>query len=145
MPPAVDVLRFVVDENLLRLGRALSVLRSDLACVGRPPIDELLPSGIADSAWIPIVGVRGWVMITNDKRLRTRPPEAKLAIANRLMVIHLLGAGQLRGWNQAERLLSRWAAIEKHIAATPEGPWWLSVRAQGIRVLSFRPGEPERG
>ena len=49
------------------------------------------PRGIADTDWIPTVGDRGWVMITHDRRLRTRPAEAELAIAHRLKVVHLHG------------------------------------------------------
>ena len=62
---------YIVDENLLSLGNAMVAARHDTARFSRPPVEELLPRGIADTEWIPIVGDRGWVMITKDRRLRT--------------------------------------------------------------------------
>lgn len=144
MPPSIAELQFIVDENLSGVGRALAVLRPDLACVGLAPVDDLLPQGIGDTDWIPIVGARGWIMITDDKRLRTRPTESALAIEHELKVIHLYEAGHLTRWNQVVRLLSRWTSIQEHIAANADGPWWLSVRSDRIRRLQFQPGATER-
>jgi hypothetical protein len=42
------------------------------------------------------------------------------------------------------RLTSRWSALERHVETSPDGPWWLSVRSQGVRAIAFQPGEPER-
>jgi hypothetical protein len=144
MQPPLDALRYVVDENLLRLGAAISKLRPDVACFGQHPLEDLLPSGIEDTVWIPIVGARGWIVVKNDRRIRTRPTEAALAIASHLKVIHLFNAGQLASWDQVVRLTSRWSAIERHVETSPDGPWWLSVRSQGVRAIAFQPGEPER-
>jgi hypothetical protein len=146
MPLTIERLRFVVDENLLRFGKALTGLRDDLACFGQPPVADLLPPGILDPDWIPIVGDHGWIMITNDRRLRTRPVEAALAIEHNLKVVHLHGAvGHGTAWAQTVRFMSRWPAIERQVEATPAGPWWLSVRQEAARVLAFAPGAPERG
>ena len=87
----IDDVVFVVDENLLRLGAGLVAVRKDTARFSRPPVDDLLPQGILDTEWIPLVGDRGWVVITNDRHLRTRPVEAELAIAHKLKVVHLHG------------------------------------------------------
>lgn len=144
MAPTDTVVRYVVDENLLRLGRTLVGLRSDIACFGTEPVADLLPPGILDTAWIPLVGDRSWVVITNDRRLRTRPLEAALAVQHKLMVIHLHAAGNLTAWDQAVRLLSQWERVARHVAAVPEGPWWLSVRANATRVEAFAPGVVER-
>lgn len=137
--------KYVVDENLLSLGNGMVALRRDTARFSRPPVEELLPRGIADPDWIPIVGDRGWVIITNDKRLRTRPAEAKLAIAHKLKVIHLHGdIGNKPAWNQLVRLAIRWASIENHVERSPDGPWWLSVGRNGVTVLQFAPGNAGR-
>jgi hypothetical protein len=88
---SIDDVKYVVDENLLSLGNGMVAVRPDTARFSRSPVEELLPRGILDTEWIPIVGDRGWVMITNDRRLRTRPDEAELAIAHKLKVVHLHG------------------------------------------------------
>ena len=103
---------YIVDENLLSLGNAMVAARHDTARFSRPPVEELLPRGIADTEWIPIVGDRGWVMITNDRRLRTRPAEAELAIAHRLKVVHLHGkVGSQPAWDQLVRVATRWLSV----------------------------------
>ena len=103
---------YIVDENLLSLGNAMVAVRHDTARFSRPPVEELLPRGIADTEWIPIVGDRGWVMITNDRRLRTRPAEAELAIAHRLKVVHLHGkVGSQPAWDQLVRVATRWLSV----------------------------------
>ena len=56
----VDDVRYVVDENLLRLGAGLVAVRRDTARFSRPPVDDLLPQGILETEWIPIVGDHGW-------------------------------------------------------------------------------------
>ncbi|VAZ81698.1 PIN-like domain-containing protein [Mycobacterium persicum] len=125
----LDDVTYVVDENLLRVGAALVAVRKDTARFGRTPVGDMLPPGILDTDWIPIVGERGWVVITNDKHLRTRPVEAELAIAHKLKAIHLHGkVGKQSAWAQLTRIVTRWPAIEHHREKAPEGPWWLWVR-----------------
>ncbi|ORW04121.1 hypothetical protein [Mycobacterium kyorinense] len=141
----VDDVVYVVDENLLRLGNGLTAVRKDTAVFSRPPVDELLPQGIRDPEWIPIVGDRGWVLITTDRRLRTRPHEATLAITHKLKVIHLHGdVGKRSAWDQLVRVAVRWGSIEGQLARAPEGPWWLSLRRGGALAMNFAPGAAER-
>jgi PIN like domain len=128
---------------LLSLGNAMVAVRHDTARFSRPPVEELLPRGIADTEWIPIVGDRGWVMITNDRRLRTRPAEAELAIAHRLKVVHLHGkVGSQPAWDQLVRVATRWSNIaDQH---DQPGPWWLSLRTGPPVLMEFAPGIAER-
>jgi hypothetical protein len=123
----IDDVKYIVDENLLSLGNGMQAVRGDTARFSRTPVEELLPRGIADTAWITIVGDRGWVMITNDRRLRTRPAEAQLAIAHRLKVVHLHGkVGSQPPWEQLVRVATRWSNIADQ--QNKPGPWWLSLR-----------------
>lgn len=140
---AIDDVKYVVDENLLSLGNGMVVVRRDTVRFSRSPVDELLPRGIADTEWIPIVGDRGWVMITNDRRLRTRPLEAELAIAHKLKVVHLHGKVANRpAWDQLVRVATRWTDIEDQ--QPKEGPWWLSLRTGPPKLMGFAPGVVER-
>src|SRR5579875_1605621 len=135
--------RFVVDENLVRVARAMDSLRRDTVCIGDAEVADILPRGILDPDWIPIVGARGWTMITDDRRLRTRPAEARLCIEYRLKVIHLLRMGHLPQWEQFRLLVARWPTIEQHLAES-DGPLWLSVRQRQVRAMRFEPGAVER-
>ena len=139
----IDDIVYVVDENLLSLGNGMVAVRRDTARFSRHPVEELLPRGIADSQWIPIVGDRGWVMITNDRRLRTRPGEADLAIAHKLKVVHLHGKiGNSTAWDQLIRIATRWTDIADQ--QPKEGPWWLSLRTGAPKLMGFEPGFIER-
>jgi hypothetical protein len=141
----VEDVVYVVDENLLSLGNGMVAVRRDTARFSRPPIEELLPRGIDDVDWIPIVGDRGWVMITNDRHLRTRPTEATLAIAHKLKVVHLHGKiGNSPAWDQLIRVATRWTDIAARQAK--DGPWWLSLRTGPPKLMQFAPGavEPRR-
>jgi hypothetical protein len=142
---ALGDVKYVVDENLLSLGNGMVAVRRDTARFSRAPLDQLLPRGITDPEWIPIVGDRGWVIITNDKRLRTRPTEAELAIAHKLKVVHLRGSiGSRPAWDQLVRVATRWTSIHSQVESRPEGPWWLSVQSSKVTVMKFAPGAPER-
>ena len=136
---ALDHVGFVVDENLVALGRALRQLRRrEFAVFGDDDLAELIPKGALDSEWIPIVGERGWVVITNDRRVRTRPVESALAVRHQLRVVHLHGqVGSQRPWAQAERVLGRWRAVERGLAKKQTGPLWLSARATGVWELGY--------
>lgn len=136
---ALDQVGFVVDENLVALGRALRQLRRrEFAVFGDDELAELIPKGALDSEWIPIAGDRGWVVITNDRRVRTRPVESALALRHGLRVVHLHGqVGSQRPWSQAERVLGRWRAVERGLAKKPTGPLWLSARATGVWELGY--------
>lgn len=141
---ALDDVRFVIDENLLRMAKGVVRVRRDTAVFSAPPIDELLPSGILDTDWIPVIGERGWVVITSDRRVRTRPAEAGLAITHKLKVVHLHGLGERSAWEQLVRLVSRWGNVKRQVECEPDGPWWLSLRPNGARVMRFDPGAAER-
>jgi hypothetical protein len=139
----LDQVVYVVDENLLRLGSGIVAVRHDTARFSRPPVHELLYTGILDPDWIPVVGDREWVVITSDKRLRPRPVEASLAITHKLKAVHLHGdIGTRPAWEQLVRLTTRWEAVERQAAIG--GPWWLSLRRDRAVVLPYEPGVPER-
>ena len=136
--------KFLFDENLVRLGLAVRTLRTDTTYMGADDVQAQFPLGFLDRSWIPIAAALGWVVVTNDKSIRTRPVEAALGLAHGLKVVHIHKAGHLNTWSQAVRLISRWHAIDAQIAAHPSGPWWLSMRKATTTAMEFRPGEIER-
>ena len=134
----LDAVRYFVDENTLALGDVMAGLRDDTAVIGRPPVDQLLRRGMSDVEWIPVVGSRGWVAITIDHHLRTRPHEASLALKHGLKCVNLRGAGNLSRWAQLVRLVSHWEAVDEFVTENPDGPWWLSLTKTGRRQYSYK-------
>lgn len=137
----LNSVRFFVDEDLAGVGLVLEQLRHDVAIGGRPPIDELVPRMDAD--WIPVVAKRGWIVITNDRHIRTRPYEAQAAIDHRLRCVELAPVERdAARWDFMRLLLSHWAAVEGLLAEP--GPVWLKLRGDKSRRLPFRPCDVPR-
>ena len=114
--------RFYVDENLAALGLGLMRLRPDLVVASHPPIGSVLPRDDLD--WIPAVAARGWVAITNDRHIRTRPLEARAAIGAGLRWVHLAPREpNATRWHFARLLLRHWDAVEA--LCSRSGPVWL--------------------
>ncbi|CKR95624.1 Uncharacterised protein [Mycobacterium tuberculosis] len=86
----VDKVTHVVDENLLRLGVALSPSEKTRPGLAARPSTTCYRKASSTPTGSPSSGV-GWVVISNDRHLRTRPVEAELAVAHKLKVVHLHG------------------------------------------------------
>lgn len=66
---------YFTDENTLGLGKLLRRSgRDDVLYPGHERLPEV-PLGALDLDWMPIVGVRELVVVTRDRRIRTRPAE----------------------------------------------------------------------
>src|SRR5450759_5020528 len=79
---------FFVDASMGRsLGRRLAAegLRVVLH-------DDEFEQGTPDQEWLPVVGARGWVVLTKDSRLRFRPLEKEALIAANVRVFVFTGA-----------------------------------------------------
>ena len=140
LPNLADV-RYFVDEDLAGVGLAMMQLRNDIVVGSHAPVEDVIPSDDVD--WIPVVAARGWVVITNDRHIRTRSDEAAAAVENGARIVHLKPT--VRNPNRWEfvRLLARhWDIVEE--LAAESGPRWLQLQTNRYRYLEFRPGEPPR-
>ena len=129
--------RFFIDENDLALGRSLALARKDVLHPGHVRLPDV-PLGTPDSQWLPIVGGLGLVVITRDKKIRSRPAEAELVIAAGIRGFVLTSAGDLSTWDTLSVLVRQWDALERHLAAHPSGPWLAALTSQGVRPLRIR-------
>lgn len=129
--------RFFVDENDLALGRSLAHARRDVLHPGHVRLPEV-PFGTPDAVWLPIIGGLGLVVITRDKKIRSRPAEAELVIAAGVRGFVLTSAGDLSTWATLSVLVHQWDALERHLAGHPGGPWLAALTSQGVRPLRIR-------
>lgn len=134
----LDGIRYFVDENTIALGKAVASGRDDTVVIGQPPVDQLLRCGMADVEWIPVVAARGWVVITIDHHLRTRPNEARIADQCGLKCVNLRGAGNLDRSAQLARLMDHWDAVDQFVQDHPNGPWWLSLTKNGRKQYPYK-------
>jgi PIN like domain len=142
-PAAVDLarVRFYVDEQLAGLGLGLMALRSDIVVASHPPIADFPRD---DPDWIPQVAAHGWVVITNDKHIRTRPGEAEVALQTGLRCVHLAPPARAAiRWDFARLLLRHWDAVDALCAHT--GPVWLQLDRRATPwERPYQPGKPPR-
>jgi hypothetical protein len=126
--PDLARVRFFVDEDLAGVGLAMMRLRNDVVVGSHDPVKDFVPH--KDRDWIPVVAARGWVTITNDRRIRTRFDEASAALEYELRVVHL--APPVRDatrWDFVCLLARHWEAVEE--LTTQSGPAWLALRKGG--------------
>ena len=119
-------LRLFVDENLLGVGKVLERARRDVVHSGHPLIPGA-PLGARDTEWIPTVAAAGLIVITRDRRIRTRTAELEKLKQSGLRVFSIAGKQDLTTWGYLVRLVRRWDDIERLIVARGAGPWYMAV------------------
>jgi hypothetical protein len=130
--------RFFVDENDLALGRSLASARRDVLHPGHKALPDV-PLGTKDDVWLPIIGRFGLVVITRDKRIRTRPGEAQAIIEAGIRGFVLTRASNLSTWDTLTVLVDQWNALERFLAENPDGPWLASITRAGVKHLRLPP------
>jgi PIN like domain len=123
-------IRYDIDADLLGLARLLVSVRADLTYPGdtggkgidgrtRGPCPISTDSKDAD--WIPEVARRGWIVISRDQHLPSRPAEraAILEAGGRHLILNSKQA--LNKWGQLEIVMCRWRSIEPLVELP--GPW----------------------
>ena len=128
--------RFFVDENDLALGRCLASARRDVLHPGHKALPEV-PLGTKDGVWLPIVGGKGLTVLTRDKRIRTRPAEARAIIDAGVRGFVLTRASNLNTWDTLTVLVDQWNALERFLVENPDGPWLASITRAGVEHLRF--------
>lgn len=73
--------RFFVDENDLKLAKAMAALHEGVVAPGHPGLPEI-HRGAHDDEWLPVGGAEGLVVITRDSRIRYGPVERAHWIAS---------------------------------------------------------------
>ena len=109
---------FYFDENLSwRLAQMLAAL--DVKVTHQK---QEFPSGMLDSDWIPEIGKRGYVLVTWDRKTRTRPAEAEALRKHGVTTIYLGEFWKkLQFWDQAAWLARHWPKIEEFVTGCDQG------------------------
>jgi hypothetical protein len=129
---------YFTDENVLGLGKLLRRSgRTDVVYPGHEDLPEV-PLGTRDLDWMPVISRRGLVVVTRDRRIRSRPAELR-AYHERGLRSVWLGAKQDMGpADQLELFLAHEARLQREIIKRGPGPWALAMSTAGIRPLVLR-------
>lgn len=130
---------YFADENLLGVGKLLRLCgRVDVVFPGHQDIPEI-PRGAADLDWLPIVGERGLIVLSRDRRIRTRPAELRMYHEHGVRSVWL-GAKQDRSSQQLfEMFIQHEARLQREIIKLGAGPWALAMSPSGVRPMVLLP------
>lgn len=131
-------IRYFVDENLLGFHKLLSRTgRDDAAAPGDPRLPSV-PLGALDLDWMPVVALAGLIVITRDRRIRSRPAELDTFRALRVRSVWLGGKRDLSPRGQLELFLRQEGRIQQFASELGAGPWILSVTSSRVQELHVR-------
>lgn len=126
--------RWFVDENLIKVGRALAQVRPDVVYPGSPKLPAV-PRGAEDDLWLPVVGESGWAVITRDRRIRSRPVERRRFEQHGVRAFCLTGKNEMTDWEKLGLIVRMWDRMESAYDSLGSGPWMCSVTSGGVEQM----------
>lgn len=125
--------RFFADETDLGLGRRLEEkFPGRVVYPGHPDLIEV-PRGQDDDEWMAVVGGKGLVVVTRDKRIRWRPVLKAKWVRFEVRGFVLTGRKNQSTEGSLAVLEMHWSRIEGYIQQHPHGPWMCAVTMEGLR------------
>ena len=91
--------------------------------------------GTPDAEWLPVVGSRGWIILTKDRHIRKRPLEREAILASSARAF-VLTAADLNGAEQAALLASTLPRIRR-LCRQP-GSFVATITRSGIINILLR-------
>lgn len=78
--------------------------------------DDHFSQGTPDAKWLPVVGQRGWIVLTKDTRIRYRPNEKHALLAAGVRAFAFT-SGSLSGTEMSEAIVKALPRMLKLLAA----------------------------
>ena len=128
-------------DNCVPIGLAqiLKIAQCDVVHFQEVWPDSQFPDGVDDVDWIPEIGRRGWIIVSADPKITTRPPEvAALKKAHVVAFFIYKGFTEKLIFEQARWLFRSWERIEHEAHGASKGNYF-EVRSDGaVKVLHLR-------
>jgi predicted nuclease of predicted toxin-antitoxin system len=126
---------FFVDRCL---GRSVGLALRDSGLIVEFHADHF-PDDADDQTWISEVGRRGWIVLTKDKAIRTRPVELH-AVESAKVRMFRLSSGNMTGAEMARVFVANRLRLGRFIKNNPS-PFIARVSAGGVTLVY--PTKPE--
>jgi hypothetical protein len=111
--------------------------REDVVYPGHDGLSEI-PRGTPDLEWMPIVGKNGWIVLTRDRRIRTRPAEQLAYWEHGLRSVWIGGKQDHTSRELVEIFNQHEERLQRLVIKLGGGPWALTMSSFGIRELRLR-------
>lgn len=129
---------YFTDENSLGLGKLLRQSgRDDIVYPGHEDIPQI-PLGALDLDWMPIVGRLGLIVLTRDRRIRTRPAELTAYNEHGLKSVWIGAKRDLTPQDQMALFMRHEARLRREATKRGPGPWALAMTEDDVRPLHLR-------
>lgn len=130
---------YFTDENALGLGKLLRRLgRDDIVYPGHEELPEV-PLSTEDLDWLPVVGARGYIVLTRDRRIRSRPAELRAYYEHGVRSVWIGAKRDMGPPQQLQMFLEHEGRLRRQIIKLGAGPWALAMNRSGVRPLTIRP------
>ena len=129
---------YFTDENTLGLGKLLR--RSGRTDVLYPGYEDLpdVPAGTPDLEWMPVLARLDLVLVTRDRRIRTRPAELRAYWEFGIRSVWIGAKQDLGPPDQLDLFLAHEERLQREIVKRGAGPWALAMSPSGVRPLHLR-------
>lgn len=126
---------YFTDENALGLGKLLR--RSGRDDIFFPGHDELpeVPLGTPDLEWMPVVARLDLIVLTRDRRIRSRPAELRAYWEHGIRSVWIGTKRDLGPRDQLELFLRHEERLAREALKLGPGPWALAMNERGVRPL----------
>jgi hypothetical protein len=129
---------YFADENALGLAKLLRRSgREDVLYPGNEDLPEV-PLGTPDLDWMKVVARRKLIVLTRDRRIRSRPAELKQYHELGIRSVWIGAKQDLSAQAQVEIFLKHEARLQREITKRGPGPWALAMSTSGVRPLNMR-------
>lgn len=130
--------RYLADENAIGMAKVLQqdYGRRDITYIGHPYLPDV-PRGTPDLEWLSIAGRRGWIVVTRDRRIRTRPAELRAFVEHGVRVVWIGGKQDRASRELATVFLDHEVRLDRVATKLGAGPWIVSMTPTGVRELRF--------
>ncbi|QWC84577.1 hypothetical protein KLP28_13520 [Nocardioidaceae bacterium] len=126
---------YFTDENTLGLGKLMRSLgREDVLYPGHDRLPEV-PRGSPDLDWMTVIGERELIVLTRDRRIRSRPAERRAYWQHGIRSVWIGAKQDLGPADQLQLFLRHEKRLKREITKRGPGPWSLSLGPSGVRPL----------
>lgn len=133
---------YFTDENTLGLGKLLRRSgRDDVVYPGHEELPEV-PRETDDVDWMKVVGRKKLVVLTRERRIRSRPAELRAYFEFAIRSVWVGAKRDLGPQEQLELFLKYEARLQREVIKRGPGPWALALSPSGLRPLNLRELDP---
>jgi hypothetical protein len=107
------------------VAEALKLVRTDIRW-----LEDEFPHDVKDAAWLQDVGIRGWLVIGRDRRIRYRPAEKQAIIDHRVGYFCIAQNTNPTRWEYLRLIVTTLDQME-YVFATTDRPFIYGVYKDG--------------